>query len=69
MMASEFSAQVKANGFPVRRRAYENGKLADEETLVKIWREEAVPRFHVRDPRRLQGQADANGAGAITGSK
>ena len=28
MMANEFSAQVKANGFPVRRRAYDNGKLA-----------------------------------------
>jgi len=43
MMASEFSAQVKANGFPVRRRPYENGQLANEETLVKTWREEAVP--------------------------
>ena len=43
MMASEFSAQVKANGVPVRRRVYENGKLGDEETLVKTWREEAIP--------------------------
>jgi len=43
MMASEFSAQVKANGVPVRRRVYDNGKLGDEETLVKTWREEAIP--------------------------
>ncbi|HEX5160335.1 MAG TPA: DUF4412 domain-containing protein [Steroidobacteraceae bacterium] len=43
MMAGEFSAQVKANGVPVRRRVYENGKLGEEETLVKTWREEAVP--------------------------
>ena len=43
MMANEFSAQVKANGFPVRRAAYESGKLGDEETLVKVWREEAIP--------------------------
>src|SRR5262245_32264424 len=35
MMANEFSAQVKTNGFPVRQRAYENGKLIQEETLVK----------------------------------
>jgi len=34
---------VKANGVPVRRRVYENGKLGDEETLVKTWREEAIP--------------------------
>ena len=43
MMANEFSAYVKTNGYPVRQRAYENGKLVDEETLVKVWREEAVP--------------------------
>ena len=43
MMANEFSAQVKANGFPVRRRGYESGQLSDMETLVKVWREEAIP--------------------------
>jgi hypothetical protein len=43
MMANEFSAQAKVNGFPVRQRPYENGKLASEETLVKVWREEAIP--------------------------
>jgi uncharacterized protein DUF4412 len=43
MMANEFSAQVKTNGFPVRQRPYENGKLIQEETLVKAWREEAMP--------------------------
>lgn len=43
MMANEFSAYVKTNGYPVRQRAYENGKLMDEETLVKVWREETIP--------------------------
>ena len=43
MMANEFSAQAKVGGFPVRQRAYENGKLGGEETLVKEWREEAIP--------------------------
>ena len=43
MMAGEFTAQVKANGFPVRRRAYEKGQLINEETLVKVWREETIP--------------------------
>jgi hypothetical protein len=42
-MENEFSAQKKANGFPVRRRAYENGSLINEESVVKVWREEAVP--------------------------
>jgi len=43
MMANEFSAYVKTNGYPVRQRAYDNGKLVGEETIVKVWREEAVP--------------------------
>jgi hypothetical protein len=43
VMANEFSAQVKVGGFPVRQRSYEDGKLGDEETLVKEWREEAFP--------------------------
>jgi hypothetical protein len=43
VMNNEFGAQAKVNGFPVRSRAYENGKLGDEEQLVKTWREEAVP--------------------------
>ena len=43
MMANEFSAYVKTNGYPVRQRAYDNGKLVGEETLVTVWREEAVP--------------------------
>ena len=42
-MGNEFEARTKAGGFPVRSRAYENGKLIDEETLVKVWREEAIP--------------------------
>lgn len=44
MMSNEFSAQAKVNGFPFRSRGYEEGgKLADEEQLVTVWREEAVP--------------------------
>lgn len=42
MMTNEFDAQQKTNGFPVRRRGYESGKLSDEVTLVKTWREENI---------------------------
>jgi hypothetical protein len=54
MMANEFSAQVKINGFPVRQRTYENGKLGDEETLVKVWREEAIPAAMFEVPANYQ---------------
>ena len=43
MMTNEFGAQAKVNGFPVRSRGYENGKLGDDEQLMKVWREEAIP--------------------------
>ena len=43
MMSNEFSALVKTNGYPVRRQSYENGKLSELETLLKVWREEAMP--------------------------
>ena len=44
MMTNEFSAQAKVNGFPVRTRGYEeNGKLGDDEHVMKVWREEAIP--------------------------
>jgi len=43
VMSNEFGAQAKVGGFPVRSRAYENGKLGTEEQLVKVWREEAIP--------------------------
>ena len=43
MMSNEFDALAKVGGFPVRSRAYENGKLGGVETLVKDWREEAIP--------------------------
>jgi hypothetical protein len=54
MMANEFSAQVKVNGYPVRQRAYENGKLINEETVVKVWREEAVPASMFEVPAGYQ---------------
>lgn len=43
MMTNEFSAQSKVNGFPVRTRGYENGKLGDDQQVMKVWREEAIP--------------------------
>jgi hypothetical protein len=44
MMANEFSAQAKVGGFPIRQRSFdERGQLVDEESVVKIWREEAIP--------------------------
>jgi urocanate hydratase len=43
MMTNEFSAQAKVNGFPVRTRGYENGTLGDDEQVMKVWREEAIP--------------------------
>jgi hypothetical protein len=43
VMETEFDAQAKVNGFPVRTRPYENGKLANEEQVMQLWREEAVP--------------------------
>ena len=42
-MTNEFAAQAKVNGFPVRSRAYEQGKLVDEEQVMTVWREETFP--------------------------
>jgi hypothetical protein len=42
-MTNEFAAQARVNGFPVRSRAYENGKLVDQEQVVSVWREEKFP--------------------------
>lgn len=42
-MTNEFAAQAKVNGFPVRSRAYENGKLAELEQVMSVWREEKFP--------------------------
>ena len=50
MMGNEFSAHVKTNGYPVRLRNYESGKLAPEETLMKVWREEAIPASQFEIP-------------------
>jgi hypothetical protein len=43
MMSNEFGAQAKVNGFPVRTRGYENGKLGNSEHRMSLWREEAIP--------------------------
>jgi hypothetical protein len=43
MMANEFDALSKVNGYPVRTRGYSDGKLEDTEHLVKTWREESMP--------------------------
>jgi Domain of unknown function (DUF4412) len=42
-MDREFEAQAKVNGFPVRTRPYDNGKLGDRVQLMKVWREEKIP--------------------------
>jgi hypothetical protein len=43
MMTNEFGAQAKVNGFPVRTRAYEDGRLGNTEHSMSVWREEAIP--------------------------
>jgi len=43
MMSNEFGAYSKVNGFPVRSRAYEEGKLGNTEHNMRVWREEAIP--------------------------
>jgi hypothetical protein len=43
MMTNEFSAQAKVNGFPVRTRGYDEGKLGGTEHNMSVWREEAIP--------------------------
>ena len=63
MMSNEFSAQVKANGFPVRRQSYERGKLGDEETLVKVWREEAIPASTFEIPAGYKQKQMGRGPG------
>lgn len=51
MMANEFDALAKVNGYPVRQRNYDDrGKLEDEETLVKVWREETIPASTLEIP-------------------
>ncbi len=42
-MNNQMSALRKVNGFPMRTRSYENGRLAPEEQVVKVWREQAIP--------------------------
>ncbi len=65
MMANEFSAQIKTNGFPVRQRPYENGKLIPEETLVKVWREEAMPDTTFSIPADYQRKQLPTGPGGM----
>jgi len=50
MLGNEFAAQQKTNGYPVRQQAYEGGKLSSEVTVVKTWREEAVPASMLEIP-------------------
>jgi Domain of unknown function (DUF4412) len=64
MMSNEFSAQEKINGFPVRSRDYENGKLSSLERLMSVWREEKIPAstfeipagYHRKTMEELAGQ-------------
>jgi hypothetical protein len=50
VMSTEFDAQAKVNGFPVRSRSYEHGRLAPEEQVMKVWREEAIPASQFEVP-------------------
>jgi hypothetical protein len=43
MRNNEFGAQARVNGFPVRTRGYENGKLGASENSLSLWREEDIP--------------------------
>lgn len=54
MMSNEFSAQNKVNGFPVRSRGYERGQLEDEQQVMKVWREEAIPAAMFEVPAGYQ---------------
>jgi hypothetical protein len=62
-MENEFTAQKKANGFPMRRRAYENGSLINEESVVKVWREEAVPASMFEIPAGYKAKSMTMGPG------
>jgi len=63
-MTNEFGALSKVNGYPMRTRAYDNGKLGDEEQLVKIWREEAIPAAMFEIPADYHQKQMAMGPGA-----
>ena len=43
VMTNEFGALSKVNGYPMRIRQYEKGKLDSIEQIVKVWREETIP--------------------------
>jgi hypothetical protein len=62
MMSNEFGAQVKVNGFPVRSRSYENGRLGGAEQLMRVWREEAVPASMFSIPAGYQQKQMPMGA-------
>jgi hypothetical protein len=53
-MNNQMSALRKVNGFPMRTRSYENGRLAPEEQVVKVWREEAIPASMFEVPAGYQ---------------
>ena len=61
MMTNEFNAQAKVNGFPVRSRAYENGKLGDQRAAREgVARGSRFPRRCSRFPRATS-EEDAHG--------
>jgi hypothetical protein len=47
----------------VRRQVYEGGKLSDQETLMKVWREEAVPASMFEIPAGYKAKQMAMGPG------
>ncbi|HUQ11005.1 MAG TPA: DUF4412 domain-containing protein [Steroidobacteraceae bacterium] len=63
LMSNEFAAQEKINGFPVRSRDYENGKLSDVERVMRVWREESVPASMFQVPAGYKKKAMEDLAG------
>jgi hypothetical protein len=63
LMSNEFAAQEKINGFPVRSRDYENGKLSDMERVMRVWREEKVPASMFQVPAGYRKKAMEDLAG------
>jgi len=64
MMKNEFGALTKVNGFPIRQRPYdEHGKLEDQETVVKVWREETIAASMFEVPAGYKQKPLAMGSG------
>lgn len=64
-MGTEFQALNKVNGFPMRTRSYERDKLVDNEQVVTVWREEAIPASTFEIPAGYRRKTMENGPGGL----